>query len=255
MTTRSLRLWGLGGLCVLAGGMSTAHAVPVLQLYVEGASYDSDHESWVFELEEGSTDPVRLWVIGNTEGPGGKGEISDVRVSMVYEDPDPDTAGGGVDIDITPSTTLGFGGYADPSTPEAPTLLQINDDGDTPLLSDGTALPSHGTYGEGWEWQEFLLGDFFRTDSQIEDFIDEFPTPDGGPEGQINVYELLISGVSEIHFDAYNSVQAGNKARAVFAPFSHDAGTGTNQPVPTPGTLALLGLGLAGLGWGARRRP
>jgi len=46
------------GLLVAMG--SAAHAVPALQLYIEGATYDTDSESWVVS----STD-FRLWVIGD----------------------------------------------------------------------------------------------------------------------------------------------------------------------------------------------
>jgi len=239
---------------LLLGVVSTAaHAIPELQLYVEGATYDSEHESWVFEIQEGRQDKLRLWVIGNVGGPGGKGPISDVFLSMVYPDRLPDQKDD-VTIAFTPARTDGFGGYSDSTHPGTPEWQQFNDQGDRPTLSDGRELASHGTYGQGWEWQEFLLGDFDSTDSEIGDFIQSFPSASGDTVAQINVYEVMLEGLTEVHFDAYNSVAAGNGARGVFAPFSHDAGTGTNQAVPAPGTLLLLGGGLALLGWGARRR-
>ena len=59
------------------------------------------------------------------------------------------------------------------------------------------------------------------------------------------MYEITISGTSAIHFDLYDSIVSGNRARAVFAPFSHDA-EGHGDDVPDGGsTLALFGLGLA----------
>ena len=60
-------LAGFAGLCLA----TAVHAEPILQLYVEGATYEDDHESWVFDAT--ATNPIRLWVIGNLDGGGGKG--------------------------------------------------------------------------------------------------------------------------------------------------------------------------------------
>ncbi len=241
-------------LLLLLAGAPAARAVPALQLYVEGASYDPAHESWVFES---SGAPIRLWVIGNVDGPGGAGPIYDVRLSVVYPDPVPGNGGPDVSITLTPSTTSGLGGFLDPSTPGAPVWLQVNDDGALPLLGDGSALAAHGTYGPGFEWQEFALGDFTASDSPVADFIDVFPSAPAVTGGQINVYEVgFIGDVTDLHFDVYDHVVAGNHARYRFAPFSHDAGTGTNSPVPAPepGTVVLAGLGMLLLGGGLRAR-
>lgn len=239
---------------VLVLGTSSAFAVPVLQLYVEGATYNQEHESWVFDAIEG--DPIRVWVIGNVDGPGGMGTISEVKLSIVYEDPVPGDGGSNVQFELNPSTTGGYGGFTDPSMSDMPSLSQINENGDLPELYDGSKLlPSHGVYGPGFEWQEFALGDFDLIDSPIADFIDSFPTAGGVPQGQISVYELLVTGnVTNLHLDAYNHVQAKNHAKAVFAPFSHDAGTGINHRVPEPAVVVLLASGLLGLGILGRRR-
>ena len=61
-------------------------------------------------------------------------------------------------------------------------------------MTGGKSLANHGTYGDGWEWQEFLLGDFTLSDSPIADFFDVFPTV-GVADGQINVYEIVIDGI------------------------------------------------------------
>lgn len=230
----------------------SAEAVPILQLYVEGATYDDHHESWVFEPS--GSDPIRLWVIGNVAGGGGQGTIYDVKISIVYEDP-----GTPVTFGLTSSTTVGYNGIIDPSTPSPAVWNQTVDDGSLPELAGGGSIAPHGVYGPGYEWQEFLLGDFNLTDSPIGDFYKVFPTSFPGA-GQINVYEISVIGnITDFHIDAYNHVNAGNGIRAVFAPFSHDAGTGINDPfpVPEPGALGiflagLLGLGL--LGWTRRRR-
>jgi hypothetical protein len=223
-----------------------AHAVPILQLYIEGSTYDAGSETWVLDPADG---PFRLWVIGNVDGEGGKGLIEAVRLSVAYDIADAPT------IILTPGSTGGYGGFTDPSIAGAAAYLQTVADGSSPILSDGGSLPDHGIFGAGTAWQEFALGDFALTDSPIGDFISSFPLPGGGNEGQINVYEVSVSGTDLVHFDAYDHYY-DNRGDAVakFAPFSHDGEGGDNPPVPEPGTLAMLGLGLSGVAYKLRRK-
>jgi len=224
----------------------SAWGIPALQLYVEGATYDAATESWV--VADGSGGPIRLWCIGNTDGPGSHGDILNVRLAIAYYHADAP-----VTIGITPSTTGGYGGFTDPSTPSGATLIQTVTDGSVPQLSDGGDLPSHGIYGAGVDWQEFALGDFTLNDSPIADFITAFPTSGlHANSAQINVYEIDVSGADWFHFDLYDSTQS--PTQAVFAPFSHDAEGGGNPPVPEPGTVALVGLGIVAFAVSRRRR-
>ena len=127
--------------------------------------------------------------------------------------------------------------------------------GGIPVLSSGKVLPSHGEFGPSTYWQEYWLGNFTLTDSHIGDFIGVVPT---GPElfpdaGQINAYDIsvLYGSGATIHFDLYNHIGSDNKAKAKFAPFSHDASI-----IPEPSSLVVwslfCALGIAVQRW--RRR-
>ncbi len=231
-----------------------ASAAPLLQLYIEGATYDHESESWLITRPENV--PLKVWAIANVDGPGGKGTIYDVKMAFAYS-----SEAGDVTLGITPTTTGGVGGFVDPSVAQQPTLNGIYTDGSRPMLSNGQLLPSHGeydVYGTQTHWQEWYLGDMNLTDSPIADFIDAFPDAPGVTSGQINAYEIQVDGLVAgewVHIDLYDSIMSKNKARAVFAPFSHDAGNTVTDPldddsgddpapVPAPGGMALLIAGL-----------
>ncbi|MCH7592714.1 MAG: choice-of-anchor N protein [Planctomycetes bacterium] len=231
----------IAGLAI-ALGVSSAHAIPALQIYIEGSVYDSVTETWVLTPAT-PLDTIRLWTIGNIDGPGGKGSITDVRLAIAYD------SGLTPTFSLMPKETDGFGGWVDPTTPSAPTFLQTVTDGSAPLLGNGSPLPSHGIYGAGTDWQEFSLGDFTEITSSIADVIDIFPIP-VGLGGHINVYELGIADAPDnavLHFDLYNEILAGTHAK--FAPFSHDG----EVVVPLPGATVLAAIGFGCVGFVRRR--
>lgn len=69
-----------------------AMGYPLLQIYLEGGTYDSQTESWYLEPPGSSAgEPLRLWIIGDTST---YGTIYDVKLSMAYTAEEPTTTKG-----------------------------------------------------------------------------------------------------------------------------------------------------------------
>ncbi len=67
---------------LLVAASPIAMGYPILQLYLEGGTYDTSTESWYLAPPDSSVGkPFRLWVIGNTSW---MGTIHEVRLSMAY---------------------------------------------------------------------------------------------------------------------------------------------------------------------------
>jgi len=240
---RAKRLLWLASLLVAALGANKAVAIPALQLYIEGATYDSSTETWVI------TEPVfKLWVIGNV---GQFGTIYDVKLAAAVKTSEicPTSSITLTPTKATPPPTYSGDREFDPSIPSSPTQTSNfpSSDGAIPKLGSGRPLPSHGIYGPGVSFYEWSLGNFNKKDSPIGDF-GENGIPSCFPaKGQINAYIVEVRGFSWVHFDAYNHIIVCKK-HAKFAPFSHDT-----EYTPEPGTLALFLVGGAILAMRRRR--
>ena len=216
-------VWLVALTATIVCGVDRATALPTLQLYIEGATYDPTNETWVIGKSE-----FVLWVIGDVQS---YGTIYDVKLAAAVRSDDSGT------ISLTRTTTsLVY----DPSIPPNPTPTENfpSPDGAVPIMRDGSPLPSHGIYGPGVKFYEWFLGDFALIDSPIGDFTNGFPT-EFPKYGQINAYIVTVSGFSWVHFDAYGYIVKPNPGeQSVFAPFSHDA-----EYTPEPAAFVLLLLG------------
>ena len=215
-----------------------ANAVPDLQLFIDGATYDGDTETWVLATTGG----VDLYVISANE------EHYDVIVSMSligfgeFDDPSVVSVSG---FDNTPSAwTWGF----------APVFS-------APEFDNNEDVPPHGIWPT-W-YAEDSTGHYYTSDFvgdvQPDENTGEYWSPAPDPEypgasanasGSYKLFSLSIDAPvgTALHFDAYTLI---NGELDEFAPFSHDA---TATVVPEPGTILLMSTGLLGLGLSAIRR-
>ena len=206
---------------------ASASAIPGMQLYIDGATYDSTTETWTTTESE-----FDIWVIGASH----KLPITDITLTAAYETGEAGT------ISLTPTTTSVV---TDPSTPIAPVQTAGGGDGAIPTFGDGSSVPPHGTFGPGMSFLEWELGDMTVADSPCGDFIGMFPTT-LNKTCQINVYSVEVTGFTVVHFDAFGMI--GNKP--IKAPFSHDA----DLVVPEPSAALLFGIGALVVSNRVRRR-
>lgn len=226
-------------LALVAFAAPAANAIPHLQIYIEGATFDGTLETWVI-----TSNSFKLWIAGDVSKDG---TIFDVKLAASMYG----TSG---TVSISPTTTALV---TDPSTPGAPVDLgsdesQFEAGGiyESPAFQP---VKSHAEYADADAHNFWHTGDYTLMDSPIYDFP---VTPWSNPDmGQINAYDVSISGWDAVHFDAFDhtvmTTGAGPKFSYWKNPPSHD---GTGGVIPEPGTLGLLGLGLAGLGFRLRRR-
>lgn len=216
-----------GLLIALLTMSASALAVPGIQLFIDGATYDAATQTWVT-----SGDSFDLYVIA-------KDGMQDVHVSMAIENygmtDDPNAAGVAVN---------GVGSYKPWAYGYAPL------DNDPSAWNGGNNdLARHGIY-PAW-YAEFNAGSFGNS-GKIGDAVSGGWNPlsgvaRGNTYGSWRKFSIEILGNAQIHFDAYTYNPDGTIDK--FAPFSHDAAA-----VPEPTTVVLFGLGMAGAAAYRRRK-
>jgi hypothetical protein len=209
----------LAGALLLVGAVS-AHAIPVLQIYVEGATYDQNSETWVTSASD-----FKLWLVGDVDA---QGPIMNAKLVASY-------FGFGGTMTLTPSNaTL----ITDPSTPAAPTLSATGTGGHP-------VLPAHGIFNDVTlnHWDDFAVGTLSLTDSPIGDYSGTPAFPASFPDnGQVNCYDVHVVGWTKVHFDGYGvTVNTTNGHETTWkTPGSHD-GQVPAQMETWSGVKALFG--------------
>lgn len=210
----------------------SSHAIPTLQLDVSGGTYDMATETIV-----SAGDSFTLYAYLDPNSCNTTSDFYYISAAIVPK----------VSTDLHVGTFV-FDGQAiitDDMTYGLPPLEQI-------LAKDPGDLPKHDIFLTYFSEFEFQF-----TDGQVSEYNTQDRAKLGGiiPTTGTGMYFMAFnvdtSGLApgyEIHFDLYNTkVKSGDIDVTQFAPFSHDAQSGSSQ-VPEPGTLVLLGSGLLGLG-------
>jgi hypothetical protein len=218
--------------CGLTVG-STAHALPMLQLDIQGGTYVGGSD----ETTYANSSTFTLYALLNSLTPGGSYAISAAIV--------PHTS-----IPLTePFGSFSIGGQ---------TFSAANMSYGTPPFDSGfDDIPGHGIYATHYAeiTFNFTAIDLYRMNAyNVQDDASVDPESQRDANGSMLYQSFFVdaSGLAPgyaIHFDLYDP----DNMNTTFAPFSHDAQSG-GTPVPDGGmTVSLLGIALLGLG-GLRRK-
>lgn len=274
MIKRAYKYLALITLVVLSLGTS-AWAIPNLQIYIPGAEYvvetDADGNTW--ETWVINSLNYELWVIGANY------DIFDVKFAAAV----PTDQDGTIEVTWRKGELhdrwIDAGGvvqYGD--VLKGPTLTEtLTEDGTyitfkdgtptvsftgygTPILGDGEkSLPPHGVFPTSY--YEYWIGNFSADKEKVYNYVpdpdeepslwDEYGNPAyGSGYGEVKKFWISVSGYTWVDMVAYDHIfESDEKTRCCFTPFSHDGAA-----TPEPATMLLVGTGLIGLGWTARRK-
>lgn len=213
----------------------SAHAVPNLQLDIDGGFYVGGTEESVVTTDELFT----LNAILTEDKKATLDQTYFVSVAVIPSlsetTPFPDV--GTIVIDGAIYDVTGDMNYG---TPPLDVALESKD------------LPSHDIFPTYYLELEFQFDSLMETATyNVQDNPGGLDTSGTGSFYQS--FDFDISGLAEgydLHFDLYNTaLKKGDTVLGQFAPFSHDART-----IPEPSVLALLGVGLLGIAFSRRKQ-
>jgi hypothetical protein len=232
-------------LMVLHAG--SAFAIPALQLGPGAGdwTYDAGSQTWV-----SSDNPIDLNAYANSDGAGANGAYAW------------DAAGGTTQtayliIAATPSST------ADPfdiTIGNDGGTLSLYDSGfGTPPIEDPNSIAGHGIFDTYFEIYQFEF------DGAVTSISDIQPGGAGTGEGFEETFTITVNSIldgTNLHFDLFTvqgdgALGLGSSDRRTvnaFAPFSHDAGSSSESPVPEPSAGLLFTAGSLIIGGVIRRR-
>jgi hypothetical protein len=255
---------------ILLGFSLESSAVPNLQIYIPGATYDYVTDTWVINSYE-----YELWVTGANvtiedvrfAAAVPLNEVGSIEVTWSYSDDPNDPldqtlifSHSNTDPYVRVGEEYDYDEYlakinvTDSGNELDPTIYGYAEN-DTPVFGDGvTTIPTHDVFPT--DFYEYYIGDFNEQDfdntaynydpaeyDPDEGFLDTAP-------GMTKKFSIKVYGYTWVDLVAYDHYLGNNKVKYVKTPFSHDGASA----IPEPATMFLLGTGLIGLGAFGRRK-